>query len=43
MVKERCPQMEFAEVAGADHHVTLDNPVGFTEAVNAFLARHKNL
>lgn len=42
MVKERCPQMEFAEVEGADHHVTLDNPAGFAEAVNAFLARHKN-
>jgi pimeloyl-ACP methyl ester carboxylesterase len=27
-------------VAGADHHVTLDNPTGFTQAVNAFLARH---
>lgn len=40
-VQKRAPQVEFAEVAGADHHVTLDNPAGFTQAVNAFLARHK--
>lgn len=40
-VKRRCPQIEFAEVAGADHHVTLDNPAGFTRAVNAFLAKNK--
>ena len=40
-VKERCPQVEFAEVPDADHHVTLDNPAGFTQAVNAFLARNK--
>lgn len=39
MVKERCPQMEFVEVAGADHHVTLDNPAGFVAAVNAFLEK----
>ena len=38
-VKERCPQVEFAEVAGSDHHVTLDNPAGFVEAVKPFLAR----
>ena len=40
-VKKRAPQVEFAEVAGADHHVTLDNPAGFTQAVNTFLARNK--
>ena len=40
-VRKRAPQVEFAEVEGADHHVTLDNPAGFTQAVNAFLARHK--
>ncbi len=40
-VKARAPQVEFAEVANADHHVTLDNPTGFTQAVNAFLARHQ--
>jgi pimeloyl-ACP methyl ester carboxylesterase len=39
-VKARCPQAEFAEVPGSDHHVTLDNPAGFVEAVNAFLRRH---
>lgn len=38
-VRARCPQVELAEVAGADHHVTLDRPAGFVEAVNAFLAR----
>ncbi len=40
-VKARCPQIEFTEVAAADHHVTLDNPAGFTRAVKAFLAGHK--
>ena len=40
-VKKRCPQIEFAEVADSDHHVTLDNPAGFTRAVNAFLSKHK--
>jgi pimeloyl-ACP methyl ester carboxylesterase len=39
-VKARCPQVELAEVAGADHHVTLDNPAGFVRAVRAFLARN---
>lgn len=38
-VKERCPQVELAEVAGSDHHVTLDNPAGFVAAVKPFLAR----
>ena len=32
-VRERCPQVELAEVAGSDHHVTLDNPMGFVAAV----------
>jgi pimeloyl-ACP methyl ester carboxylesterase len=40
-VRKRAPQVEFAEVEGADHHVTLDNPAGFSRAVNAFLARHR--
>jgi pimeloyl-ACP methyl ester carboxylesterase len=40
-VKARCPQVEFAEVAGSDHHDTLDNPAGFVRAVRAFLARHE--
>ena len=41
-VKSRCPQVEFVEVPDSDHHVTLDNPSGFTRAVNAFLAKNKN-
>jgi pimeloyl-ACP methyl ester carboxylesterase len=40
-VKANCPQVEFAEVAGSNHHVTLDNPVGFVQAVKPFLARHR--
>lgn len=36
-VRERCPQIGLAEVAVSDHHVTLDNPAGFIQAVNAFL------
>ena len=38
-VKARAPQVELVEVANADHHVTLDNPVGFVKAVKPFLAR----
>jgi pimeloyl-ACP methyl ester carboxylesterase len=37
-VKARAPQVQLAEVSGADHHVTLDNPVGFVKAVKPFLA-----
>ncbi len=36
-VKSRCPHVELAEVPRSDHHVTLDNPLGFVEAVRAFL------
>jgi len=39
-VKARASQVELAEVANSDHHVTLDNPQGFVSAVQAFLARH---
>lgn len=39
-VKARCPQAELAEVANSDHHVTLDNPAGFVQAVKTFLAGH---
>lgn len=35
--KSRCPQVDLIEVPGADHHVTLDNPGGFVDAVNAWL------
>jgi pimeloyl-ACP methyl ester carboxylesterase len=38
-IKRRCPHVELVEVPGADHHVTLDNPPGFIEAVKPFLAR----
>jgi pimeloyl-ACP methyl ester carboxylesterase len=38
-VKEHCPQAELATVAHSDHHVTLDNPVGFIDAVKPWLAR----
>ena len=39
-VKARCSHVELAEVRHSDHHVTLDNPSGFSHAVRAFLARH---
>ena len=39
-VKARCPHVEFAEVPHSYHHVTLDNPSGFTYAVKAFLAKY---
>jgi pimeloyl-ACP methyl ester carboxylesterase len=39
-VRERCPQVELAEVANSDHHITLDNPAGFVQAVKPFLARN---
>jgi len=35
--KSRCPLVDLVEVPGADHHVTLDNPGGFVEAVNGWL------
>lgn len=37
--KARCPQLELADVAGAYHHVMLDNPRGFVEATRPFLDR----
>lgn len=40
-VKARAPQTEFAEVSDTDHHVTLDNPAGFLEAVKPFLAKNR--
>ena len=39
-VRERCPQVELAEVANSDHHITLDNPAGFVQAVRPFVARN---
>ena len=38
-VKARAPQVELAEVADSDHHVTLDNPSGFVRAVKPFLMK----
>ena len=38
-IKACCPHIELAEVANSDHHVTLDNPRGFTDAVRSFLAQ----
>jgi len=40
-VKAVAPHVELAEIPGSDHHVTLDNPAAFVEAVNAFLQRHR--
>ena len=36
-IKARCPQAELATVAASDHHVTLDNPRGFIDAVKPWL------
>jgi pimeloyl-ACP methyl ester carboxylesterase len=36
-IRTACPHVAFAEVPGASHHVTLDNPDGFVEAVRPFL------
>ena len=38
-IKQRCPQAELATVANSDHHVTLDNPQGFIDAVRDWLRR----
>jgi pimeloyl-ACP methyl ester carboxylesterase len=38
-VKQYCPQAELVEVAHSDHHVTLDNPRGFIDAVTPWLSR----
>jgi pimeloyl-ACP methyl ester carboxylesterase len=40
-VKSRAPQVEVAEVADADHHITLDNPAGFIQAAREFLNKNK--
>jgi pimeloyl-ACP methyl ester carboxylesterase len=37
-VKERCPHAAVKEIAASDHHVTLDNPQGFIDAVKPWLA-----
>jgi pimeloyl-ACP methyl ester carboxylesterase len=38
-IRARAPQVELAEVPASDHHVTLDNPQGFIDAVRKFLVR----
>ena len=38
-VRSRCPQAELVEVASSGHHVTLDNPAGFVQALGAWLAK----
>jgi len=37
-VRALAPQVQVAEVAGCDHHITLDNPQGFVEACKQWLA-----
>ncbi len=36
-VRARAPQVQVAEVAASDHHITLDNPQGFVDVVQQFL------
>jgi pimeloyl-ACP methyl ester carboxylesterase len=37
-IKSRAPQVEMLEVPGADHHIMLDNPAGFVQAIRTFLS-----
>jgi pimeloyl-ACP methyl ester carboxylesterase len=37
-VRAHAPQVQVAEVAGCDHHVTLDNPPGFVEVCKQWIA-----
>jgi pimeloyl-ACP methyl ester carboxylesterase len=37
-VRARAPQAQVTAVPQSDHHVTLDNPIGFVAAVRSFLA-----
>lgn len=36
-VRARAPQVQHAVVPASDHHITLENPAGFVEAVRKFL------
>ena len=36
-IRARAPQVQMAEVPASDHHITLDNPQGFVDAVRKFL------
>jgi pimeloyl-ACP methyl ester carboxylesterase len=38
-VQARAPQVELVSVADSDHHVPLDNPAGFVQAVRPFLTK----
>jgi pimeloyl-ACP methyl ester carboxylesterase len=40
-VKSRAPQVEVVEVANSDHHVTLDNPLGFVQTLQKFINKNK--
>ena len=40
-VKSRAPQVQVAEVADSDHHVTLDNPPGFVQVMREFINKNK--
>lgn len=39
-IQERCPQMEWAEVPEAGHHLMLDQPEHTVDLIRAFLQRH---
>jgi pimeloyl-ACP methyl ester carboxylesterase len=39
-IREVCPHMEWSDVAGAGHHLMLDQPEQTTALVRAFLQRH---
>ena len=38
-IRKRAPQVQWAEVPDSNHHITLDNPSAFVDAVQAFLKR----
>ena len=38
-IRARAPQVQTAEVPASDHHIMLDNPQGFVDAVRKFLAQ----
>jgi pimeloyl-ACP methyl ester carboxylesterase len=37
-IRSRAPQVKVVQVPDSDHHITLDNPAGFIEALRTFLA-----
>ncbi|RPI45330.1 MAG: alpha/beta hydrolase [Betaproteobacteria bacterium] len=36
-IRQRAPQVKMAEVAASNHHIPLDNPLGFVDVVQEFL------